>query len=242
MSKAEFGRRVGRGRSTITEACQGALTAACLHSGRLDVSHAAVAEWCVARGIDPDVLRDVVASRPARARAEPQLDRTRPKPDPAPSDATHARSLPLDGLLDLTLRQITDRFGSQQGFADFLDQRKKLADTLARELQIDRDRGLLVPRAFIETHVIGLIDGTNRRLLTDVPRSLCRELFSLAKSGAPVEEAESTTRKLIEKQIGGEKTRVLRAIAKSSKNTQKPGVTATPSEEERSPERDDTHR
>lgn len=232
MSKAEFGRRVGRARSTITEACEDALAAACLHGGRLDVSHSAVAAWCTARGIDPRVLHDIVVSKPAASRAAPSPEPKRSKPD------SNARSIPLDGLLDLTLRQITDRFGSQQGFADFLDQRKKLADTLARELQVDRDRGLLVPRAFVEMHVFGLIDGAWRRLLQDMPRPLAAEIYSLSKSGAPIEDAIRVTQRSVSSQLQHVKDRAaksVRAAAKGQTNSARP-------HEERHPDRDDTNR
>jgi len=53
ISRAEFARRAGRGRSRITEACGpgGALEAACLDGGRLDASHPAALAWAERRGI-----------------------------------------------------------------------------------------------------------------------------------------------------------------------------------------------
>jgi hypothetical protein len=55
LSRADFARRTGRARSTVTEACRGPLAPAC-DRDRIDAIHPAAAEWARQRGIDPSVL------------------------------------------------------------------------------------------------------------------------------------------------------------------------------------------
>jgi hypothetical protein len=214
MSRAEFGRRVGRGRSSVTEACAGALAAACLPGGRIDAAHPGAAAWCAKRGIDPRVLRELgplpvtPATKPVRA---PKTVSSEPVSEPV-----------ADALLDLTLREITERFGSFQGFADYIDARKKIADTYARELKNADSRGLLISRAFVRTHVIGLIEATNRRLLSDTPKTLCRELYALAKSSAPIEDAERAARNLIGKQLESVKAKATKNLRRPSPSSKEP--------------------
>jgi hypothetical protein len=56
VSRAEFARIVGRGRSTITEACSGPLAAAELPLRRIDLAHPAVVAWATARRIPLEQL------------------------------------------------------------------------------------------------------------------------------------------------------------------------------------------
>jgi hypothetical protein len=64
VTRAEFARRCGRARSSITEACSVSLAAACLAGGRLDAAHPEAVAWAAARGIGAaQLLRDAPSDR-----------------------------------------------------------------------------------------------------------------------------------------------------------------------------------
>lgn len=212
LTKAEFARRAGRSRSTITEACQGPLAPACMPRGRIDAAHPAVQRWAADRGINPTALVDDLAAKRPRSKPEPA-----PKGRSAPPDR-----IDLDALLDLTLREITDRFSSQQGFTDWLQARKITADTRRLELANAETAGRLISRELVKTHVFGAIDGTFRRLLGDVPKTIARRLLAAAASRAPVEDVEREVRDIISRQLRDLKVTAARKLRDPKARADKP--------------------
>jgi hypothetical protein len=60
-----------------------------------------------------------------------------------------------------------------------------------------------------------MIDALFRRLLTDVAKTAAARLFALAKSGPPLERAETDARELVTKQLKPVKSRVVRVLRKA---------------------------
>lgn len=200
VSRAEFARRAGRGASSITEACVRPLRAACLPGGRIDAAHPATLAWALKRGIEPASLLDPVPV----AAAPSKRGRGRPTAEASASRAAAEAAAPQYGapenigdLLDLPLRAILERHQSLQGFGDWLDKRKKIADIQRTEFSTARARNLFVPREFVEHHIFGLLEATNLRLLREMPVTAVSSLFALAKSGATLEEGQRELRALI---------------------------------------------
>jgi hypothetical protein len=169
----------------VTEACQGPLAPAVLAGGRIDVAHAAVVAWATARGIEPASLLD--SSR--RASRPPPAPRT-PTPRGTRSVPTTTTTEPADvtEILDLTVRELTDRHASEQGVTDWLARRKTAAEISRLESRNDRDAGRLVERERVRVNVFGLIEELFHRLLTDMPASAAPRVMSMVQSGATIEE------------------------------------------------------
>ncbi len=210
ITRAELARRAGKARSTITGLMGGPLLACALPQGRVDVAHPVLQRF--AREVwhlDPGSLFDAgVASEPrvAPAITEPSA--------PAPPARTRRRAevstvgtddadLPqsLRSFLDWRLGDITDRFGSAQGFTDWLEARKLNAETHRLESRNERDAGRLISREFVRQHVIGYLGGLHCRLLADAPRSAAakitvastledRKLIIAAEIGAHLRDAK----------------------------------------------------
>lgn len=216
VRKAEFARRAGRGRSTITEACRdgGPLRGAVLDRGHIDASHPAVAAWATERGIDPEALLDTGA---------PQRAPRPPKPPATPDIEAEAAKLPT-GIPDLrwpqnpedigsfTLNQIIHLWGSLDVLADATDVRKKLADARRLEIGNRTKDGTLIERELVRTHMFGALDGFSRRLLGDAPKTIARRVYNLARTEAPLEDAEAQIRDAISSQLQVVKTQVQRAL------------------------------
>lgn len=225
VSRSELARIAKVSPAAITKACKTQLAPACVGK-RIDLDHAATTQYLRAKGIsDP---APTSSSNPTKNHAtNPTAVRRRPKKTADPEHAPGPRS---DGgmedpaseevegeedpehFLSLTLAQIVERFGTKTGFKDWLVARKTIADIREKELKSDETEGRLIDRELVKTHVFGAIEAGNRRLLGDSPKTIARRLYALAKSGAPVEEAEKVVREIISSQLKPVKTTAARVL------------------------------
>jgi len=247
-SRAELARLFGVSRAAVTKRCQGAWAAAC-DGDRVDLDHPLIQAAALKKGIDlgepapaPTPTPKQAVTAPAAPTeveknavstpAEPTKPRrgAQPKPDlpQQPDDAGSESDL---DFIARTLDPLMPRFGNGQGLKDWAAGRN-IVETVRTKMQARSiARGLLVPREFIELHVIGLIEGTHQRLLTDVARTLASELFTLAKSGAPLEEGERTAKKILGKQLDGLKTKAAASVRNAGtgrNNAERSGVARGP--------------
>lgn len=215
MTLSEFGRRVGRARSTITELVQGPLSAARLQNGRIDAACPVVAAWLTAKGIDRNMVLSAVVTTLAPRDAAPTAQRPSAVKVGGSAEARGAFSDPIDVAFidDLTLRQIVARYGSRQGCSDFLAMRKVLADTRRIELANAARAGELIDRELVSKHVIGHLRALHSRLLTDTAATIARRLHSESRAGRPIQELEALVRELVGSQLAQAKADVKRALA-----------------------------
>lgn len=222
----------------MTKACKGQLAAAC-DGKAIDLDHEAVQVYLAAHsreipnsdraptaGADPpskDASKPT-ALRPQRAKATKSPTTPRPR-RPAQKAPPRIESEPGDAEDDpgdaddvealigqLTIDEVVRRFGTRAKFRAWLDARKKLEDIREKELKNDETLGRLIERELVKTHVFGAIEAGNRRLLGDTPKTLARRLYALAKSGAPVEEAEAVVREVISSQLQPVKATAARVL------------------------------
>jgi hypothetical protein len=102
-----------------------------------------------------------------------------------------------------------------------LRRRKLEAEALKLELANAQKSGELVSRAFVELHVMGLIDGTNRRLLGDGAKTIATRVSSMARGGASAEECHQAVREQISNQLARVKDAARRKLALAARYTNK---------------------
>jgi hypothetical protein len=167
--------------------------------------------------------------------AQPTVRRRGAEPKPElPDQPENAGSDEDLTELSRLLDPLIPRFGNGRGFKDWLSSRKDIEIILGKSQSRQLARGLLVPREFIELHVIGLIEGTQQRLLTDTARSLVRDLYARANSGSSLEDAERSVKKILGKQLDGLKTKASAAIrnaGSSRDNAERSGLAGKPDRE-----------
>lgn len=209
LTHADFGRRVGVSKQAVSKAAkEGSLKEAAV-GDRIDANHPAAIKY---------------AKRP----------RKRPKPDPKPDSVatvakdtdgeptngagSHGDTMITDSGLDIsryadfTLRELVDRFGSVRALKDWLEALKKIEDIREKRLNNEEVQQNLISRELVKTHVFGFLDAGNRRLLGDASKTIARRLYGLARSGAPVEEAEALVREIIGSQLEPQKQRVAKLL------------------------------
>lgn len=237
VSRADLARLAKVSRPALTKQCQKALAPAC-QGDRVDLDHPAVQSFLASHGVKsapPDRAptkeskRAVVEPRAPTAKSEPapslrgKATRARREAEPIPPQPANAGTPEDLEELAETLRPLVARFGTERGFRDWLLGLKGIEDIDSKRLDTAIKRGAVYPRDFVHTHILGLINGAYLRMLGDTPKTLCREIFALAKTGRPLEEAERVTRKLIGKQLDSVKTRVDKAIQNAGLAGNNPG-------------------
>jgi hypothetical protein len=181
---AALAKRIGVNRSTVTRVCRERLRPAMLPNGRVDARHGEVRRWARSRGVDPRSLLDPVTNSHEAPGPAPAPARTAPIA-PSPDD------LAVEGLLDLTLRQITDRFGSPQGLRDWLAARRQVADVARITARTEREAGLLISRELVRRYCILAFEELFGRLLGEVAEGLAITVPPLLTREARVQAIRS---------------------------------------------------
>lgn len=177
----------GVSREAVSKACRagGALAAAVLQGGRVNAAHPAAVAW-LARG---------AAGQAALV---------------PPDDSTVAELLTAEDLVALSYEVARDRYGIP--LLDWIAARRHVAAARRAELEINRQRGDLIPRELVKAHLFGAMDSTNRRLLLDLPKTMASKLYAACRSGLSLEEAELILRDGIKSQLEPMKTTVQRVM------------------------------
>lgn len=224
VSRSDFARLCGVSPAAVTKACRGKLAPAC-KGDRIDVNHPAAKAYLAAHKqkrpskdrVKPKARKP--QSKPARAKtssSKPGRKRRTSSTAAAPEDA--APPLNEDGLadeiLDLTVREVAERWGTSRSYVDWLEAYQKQQRARDLWLKNEQAEGSLISRELVETHVFGAMEALSKRLLTDAVKTLAARLYSLAKSGAPLEQAETDARELVTKQLRPVKSRVVRVLRK----------------------------
>ncbi len=175
-------------------------------------------------------MRRVPATLPAAAKAGLR-GRGRPKTQDSPAAATasdFAQPADVSDLLELPLREILDRHQSVQGFADFLEVRKSIADTHRVESRNARDDGRLVSCELVKQLVIGLIKNQNLRLVENAPRKARARVDASARRGAPAEEIEALIRAAINAELTVSTRQISAALVRCKAGDNPPEVSEDP--------------
>src|SRR5688572_6935798 len=188
ISKADLAARKGVTRSAVTKACLpgGPLAEALLETNRIDLSHPAAEAWLASGAGSIDAL------------------------GAAPTGAPKADDVAKLG--ELTLNEIVERHGTVQGFIDYVDALKKIAETHRLALKNAEVEGSLISRELVRTHVFGAIDAVNRRLLTDSVKTIVGRAYAMTKAGETAEEIQRVAAELMSATLAPAKTAAARAL------------------------------
>lgn len=178
VSRAEFAKLAGVGKSAITEASKpGGLLAAARVGKSIDAEH----PDCVA------YLKRSTRRRTKRRIAEAEASQSDPDLV-AEHDADTAAELAQIG--HMTIQEVVDEFGTKHAFAHWLDALKRMEDIRKLRLSNDETEGALIRRDFVKTYLFGAVDAMTRRLLNDLPATAVANIYAAARAGEPIENAE----------------------------------------------------
>lgn len=122
----------------------------------------------------------------------------------------------LEAVLDLTLRELTDRWGHAEAFATWMIARHRMAQATGQELKNAELRGSLIRRDLVVSSLVGHVDALHRRLLSDTPKTLAVQV----RSEASHEDAERVIYERLQKLVKGERDSLLAAIRRMGAEVQ----------------------
>jgi cell division protein FtsB len=215
---SEFARMRGVSRQAVAQDCKGELSAAC-HDGMVDLDHEFAKKRLTRAAAPTRTPAEATKGGTGRPAGRPRKDApAEPAKKPAAAPTRIDLSTPpaniedIEQYGDLTLRQISARFGSITAHGKWLDMRKTQVDIKEKELKNGELEGKLIPREFVKTHVFGAIERMNKQLLQDASKTIARRLYGMAKSGETLENAETVVRELLSSNLRPAKEAAARAL------------------------------
>jgi hypothetical protein len=210
-------------KGAVSLACRpgGILHAALLDDGRLNRLHPNYVAWLrgerQVHGVVPRADRAPTSppkktkgapSKPTGSPKKPEKSAGEPTADSPETSSTASQArVPTDDELSGLLAT----FGTHRNLSDSLKLRKTYVDLLEKELRLKESKGQLVKREILVT-IVTAFDQAFHRLLTDLPKTSSRELYAMARSDRPLEEAETKAKELVSSHLSAAKEQVMRAL------------------------------
>lgn len=221
--RADFAVLCGVSRAAVSKACAkgGRLEKAFdPKTKNIDIAHASAREYHLAKTGKkiPDAraysqhTRGVAAGKEKRTPASKKTTTSTP--------ATKAKNLPkveqpekIAEYLDMSLRDIVDKFGTDTQFIDWLKAVKEIENIRDKRLRNDERENKLIPRELMNI-VVGSFERCFSLQLNDASKTISARLYSYVKAGRTVEDATQ----LVEDQIGAPIKDAKRRIAEMLKD------------------------
>lgn len=165
-----------------------------------------------AGGVDIPTLPDVIVPPMPKVKAPPPPPVPKVKTPPLPKGvavtvktkkqhAIDARAnsdniiheIPEDiqAFVDMTLRELIQRFGTDAAFLDWLKATKSIEDINEKRLKNAATQGDLVSRQLVKVGVIDPINIVFQKLLTDGAKSITVKVTTMTKAGRDLKECEA---------------------------------------------------
>jgi len=115
-------------------------------------------------------------------------------------------------FLDMTLRDLVDKFGTDVRLLDWLKATKEIENINEKRLKNAKTQGELVSRELVKHGIISPIESAHIKLLTDGSKTIARRSSAMATAGRPLEDIEKFVIDQISSFIRPVKAKVRRAI------------------------------
>ncbi len=207
VTQIRLAEELGVGRYAISRAVRGPLAPAMVDK-RIDRGHPAFVSWYASQR----------QKRAAKAdRAPPPKTSSRPT---TPDDDSPALAFtPPKDLLDMTVREVAERFGSGPAYLDYLKAHRLLIDSVRAEVATEKERltlaiksGEYMPREMVNVYCWGALEELAIRLLRDEPPTLALRTAAHFRSGGTHEEAVKIIKSHMSSHIRRARDKITRAI------------------------------
>lgn len=141
-----------------------------------------------------------------------ETSRELPPPDAAP--AGHDAQIPqaIQAFADMTLREVIQRYGTDQRFLEWLKATKEIETIQANRIKNAEKVGELVNRELMKKGVLDVLDGAFTRMMTDGAKSVAAQAHSMSQAGLPVEDIEQMVSKQLSTFIKPTKSKMARSV------------------------------
>lgn len=160
---------------------------------KVDLDDPAVIAWAAMQGLtltEPEPEKP----KPPENVSGIQTETRTPQNDPYYYD-------PWAEYADMTVRDVVNKFGTDQQFKEFLEAQRKAENVRDLRTKTDERAGKLIPRDLVSGHLFGAMEAANVRVLTEAPKTIAVRVSALVKTDAPPEECERIIRDILSKQF-----------------------------------------
>ncbi len=202
----------GVSRAAVSKACAEGKTLAGAFDGKnIDMAHPDARAYFLAKTGEklPDAR---TYSRHTRGVAAGKEARKRTAPPPADNLPPISEAENIGEFLDMPLRDVAEKFGTDVRFIDWLKAVEKIEAIRGKRLANDEKENKMVPRELMDV-VIGAFERCFSLQLNDASKTVSARLYSYVKAGRTVEDATQ----LVEDQIGAPIKDAKRRIAEALK-------------------------
>ena len=179
------------------------------------VSQSSRADRILGPAVD-DRTRKIDLNHPAVAAYEAKLNikinRSEFNKSPFQSSDAPQGDRPVADYDKMTLPEIIDKFGSDEGFKTWLQARKLIVEIQAKEIANAEKMGTLISKQLVENHIISPFNGAHLRILTDGVKAIAADCHALANAGEPVTSLEIAIEDILSKNLKGVKDKVAKAL------------------------------
>ena len=133
-------------------------------------------------------------------------------PPPTETDGTIDVPEDVGSFLDLTLRDLIDKFGTDAQFVDWLSATQKIEAINEKRLKNAATKGELISRELVSVGVIGVFNAAHLRLLKDGAKSIAAGVISKHSTGAELSEVEAYVSDILGSFIKPVKSKISRAL------------------------------
>lgn len=129
-------------------------------------------------------------------------------------NGTTLHEIPEDILafVDMTLRELLLRFGTETAFKDFLSATKQIEDINEKRLKNAATRGEVVSRTMVRTGIVEPIDTAFNNMLTDGSKTMSIRITAMVNAGKDAAEVEDYIKKTLSSFIRPTKAKVARSM------------------------------
>ncbi len=211
VSRSQLARMAGVSAAAVTMACNKTLQGA-VFGRKVDIEHPDVVEWLKvdrsAGNKAPRKKKDVVPVEKKRGQAAFQQK----KRDQSLQNISDMSGMDVDMFGNMTINQILSQFGTETAFGEWVKMTKVLEEIREKRIKNAKTQGELISREYVRTHMFGLIEIVNTRLLNDAPVSLAARVSQLVRAGEDDKSVEDFIRSEISTHIGALKSRMTTAV------------------------------
>ncbi len=118
----------------------------------------------------------------------------------------------IEIYLDMTLRELVDKFGTATSFSDWLAATKRIEDVYEKRLKNAKTKGELISRKLVEIGVIDVFNSAHLRLMADGAKTLANGVISKHLTGVEVPEIEAFITDIVGSFIKPVKSKIERSL------------------------------
>jgi hypothetical protein len=194
VSQSAFAKMAGVSRGAVTQALDGRLKPAAV-GRRVDADHPAAIEYLQNQQTTP------IEMTPEE---RDMFEKWAPGTPQTASDIARVKNK--------SIVEVVKQHGTQFQYFEWLKALKLIEDVTTSKLKNEQTTRGLISRELVEGHVMGLIDASWRKLLTDSAKNIAHRTHSLVKSGAEPEELEAAVREILSSQLKALKTKAIKTL------------------------------